>query len=638
MRLPGLFVTGTDTGVGKTAVAAAIARILTERGVKVGVLKPVATGARRSNGEAGPEDAEILREAVGGGIELDRICPIVFEEPLAPSVAARRAGIDLSLDAIREQTERSLDWWADRAQVVIVEGIGGLYCPLAEEATAADLAEALDFPVLIVGRKSLGTLNHVLLTVEGARIRGLRIAGIVLNQSEPPTGSIAEATNAFELAHRLENVAVLADLPRYDAVEDQTFLEILRTVDWLELFQPPRRVEPAAEPGDPVVLPRPPGDRDRFEIEDASRVVYHFGPSDDEVSASDALALLQSSSGSGEESGLALKPAGGLEPDPLLDVFAQGIGEPNLAGGRAIAAEPAPGKVLSVLDSDAGNNPNPWPELGRSHDERRPSRRTRSSRADQSSLGRVLLHSYASAMTLACAWLLWTNWKLSRQRPESAPAQTRPRASEALRVTPDGERGENSRVVEPPKPVPADRRVSLGQRLRIGSLEILPIEIRRDRVALVHDKFGGGTEKRPGGERALQLKLRLRNLSDSEIFAPLDEAFVRDPDAGTPDSFIEAGPNLRVYSFPLAIRSEWSIVGQTFRELRPGESFETAIVSAPDAFVDLPDDTPLLWRVRLRVGIASNEVVGVSFRKKDVKEPLEKNSSISEKRRRPEAR
>ena len=90
MNLPGVFITGTDTGVGKTSVAAAIARLLTEQGLKVGALKPIATGARLDIGALKLEDAEILREAIGGGVELDRICPIVFDEPLAPSVAALR--------------------------------------------------------------------------------------------------------------------------------------------------------------------------------------------------------------------------------------------------------------------------------------------------------------------------------------------------------------------------------------------------------------------------------------------------------------------------------------------------------------------------------------------------------------------
>ena len=186
-------------------------------------------------------------------------------------------------------------------------------------------------------------------------------------------------------------------------------------------------------------------------------------------------------------------------------------------------------------------------------------------------------------------------------------------------MTEDGERGENSRIVEPPKPIPAELQIGLGKRLRIGALEIAPIEVRRDRVVLVHGKLGEDNDERAGGDRALHLKLRFRNISDSEFFAPLDEAFVRDPDGGMPDSFIEAGSNTRMYTFPLAIRSEWSIAGQEFRELRPGESFETIVVSAPDSSVKFPDDKPLIWRVRLRTGVAQTEVVGISFQMKDVK-------------------
>ncbi len=103
----------------------------------------------------------------------------------------------------------SLAWWEERAEVMVVEGVGGLLCPLAEGATVADLAVLLDYPLLIVARRGLGTLNHTLLTVEAARLRSLRVAGVVLNGSSPTTDPVAEATNAEELAHRLGGVAIL---------------------------------------------------------------------------------------------------------------------------------------------------------------------------------------------------------------------------------------------------------------------------------------------------------------------------------------------------------------------------------------------------------------------------------------------
>ncbi len=117
----------------------------------------------------------------------------------------------------RDRVERSVDealaWWETRADVMVVEGVGGLLCPLAEGMTVADLAVRLDFPLVVVGRRGLGTLNHVMITVEAALRRSLRVAGVVLNGSSPPTDPIAEATNAAELARWLGEVVILADWP-----------------------------------------------------------------------------------------------------------------------------------------------------------------------------------------------------------------------------------------------------------------------------------------------------------------------------------------------------------------------------------------------------------------------------------------
>jgi dethiobiotin synthetase len=237
-RLPGLFITGTDTGVGKTWVASAIARILSGQGHRVGVLKPVATGATRSNTGWHSEDAEILKAAVGGDVPDSRVAPLVFEEPLAPPVAARRQGGQLGWAEVIAATHEALAWWADRAEVMVVEGIGGLLCPIAEGATVADLAIALDYPLVIVARRGLGTINQTLLTVEAARWRALRIAGVVLNASDATTDPIAEATNAAELARRLGGVGLLAETARHGAPLDLGM--DLGVVDWYGWARPHR--------------------------------------------------------------------------------------------------------------------------------------------------------------------------------------------------------------------------------------------------------------------------------------------------------------------------------------------------------------------------------------------------------------
>jgi len=112
----------------------------------------------------------------------------------------------------------------------VVEGVGGLLTPLAEAATVADLAIALDYPLVVVARRGLGTLNHTLLTVEAARRRGLRLAGVVLNAAGSAAVDIAAETNAEELARRLEGVAVLAELPHL--ADPAALSNSLETVDW----------------------------------------------------------------------------------------------------------------------------------------------------------------------------------------------------------------------------------------------------------------------------------------------------------------------------------------------------------------------------------------------------------------------
>jgi dethiobiotin synthetase len=236
-RLPGIFVVGTDTGVGKTRVTAGVARALGLDGRRVGVLKPVATGATKAGDGWRCEDAERLIEAVGGGLRVERVAPIVYEEPLAPSVAARRSSEPLLHSRVEREVDAALTWWEGRAEVMVIEGIGGLLCPLAEESTVADLAVTIDYPIVIVARSSLGTLNHTLLTVEAARLRSLRVAGLVLNSPAPPIDRSLEGTNALELARRLPGVPLLADLP---FEPNLAFSDLLLAVDWFDRVALPR--------------------------------------------------------------------------------------------------------------------------------------------------------------------------------------------------------------------------------------------------------------------------------------------------------------------------------------------------------------------------------------------------------------
>ena len=208
----GLFIPGTDTGVGKTHIACEIVRELRTAGHRVGAFKPACSGATiDTTSRPHWDDIDRLRGALGDDISVDRICPQRFLAPLAPPVAARQEKRSVDLDAIL----RGLNAWRLDCDIVIVEGAGGLLCPLTDKLTMADLAAQLGFPLLIVSRLGLGTINHTLLTVEVARQRGLSLAGILFNEPTPMTADVSSATNADEVACRCD-VPVLA-IRRHDS-------------------------------------------------------------------------------------------------------------------------------------------------------------------------------------------------------------------------------------------------------------------------------------------------------------------------------------------------------------------------------------------------------------------------------------
>ena len=209
VKARGLFVTGTDTEVGKTVIAGGIARVLKDKGQRVGVFKPVASGCRSDRGGLVSPDAEFLAHCADSAQTLDQICPVRFREPLAPEVAVQRGAEPIELEIIRTYYNRL----AAGKEVMIVEGIGGLLVPLSQELLVADLAGQMDLPLLIVAKPGLGTINHTLLSIEAARARGLRVAGIVINSYVADTASVAEETNPAAI-ERASGVKVLAIVPR----------------------------------------------------------------------------------------------------------------------------------------------------------------------------------------------------------------------------------------------------------------------------------------------------------------------------------------------------------------------------------------------------------------------------------------
>lgn len=199
---PGLFVTGTDTGVGKTTVAVALARLALRRGRAPIPFKPVETGC-----DPDPDDARRLWQAARPPTTLRETCPFPFELPAAPAAAAAAAGQQLELDDLVTRAEDV----AVRGDFLIVEGAGGLLVPYQESCTNADIALRLRLPILVVGRVALGTINHVALTLAEIGRRALVLAGVILVRTSEPLGA-HESSNA-RLIEAVTGTRPLGTLP-----------------------------------------------------------------------------------------------------------------------------------------------------------------------------------------------------------------------------------------------------------------------------------------------------------------------------------------------------------------------------------------------------------------------------------------
>jgi dethiobiotin synthetase len=187
----GMFITGTDTGVGKTYIATGIVKTLHSAGIDVGVMKPAETGCSLRSGKLVPSDAEALMRAAAVRDPLSLVNPYRFRAPVAPSVAAEigRKRID------PEKILRSFRTLSQRHDTMIVEGAGGIMVPLTKGYLFLDLAEAMGLPVVIVARPGLGTINHTLLTIEALRVRRIMIAGVVFNDGLGRRTGLAESTS-----------------------------------------------------------------------------------------------------------------------------------------------------------------------------------------------------------------------------------------------------------------------------------------------------------------------------------------------------------------------------------------------------------------------------------------------------------
>ena len=205
----GVFITATDTGVGKTLVASALAACLTQRGVDVGVMKPVETGISRSHKLQ--SDGARLRKAAGTRDPMTEVCPYVFRLPVAPLSAARAEGKTVQMATIL-RTFRSLH---QKHAFMMVEGVGGIYVPITQTLNLLDLINKMRLPVLVVGRSGVGGINQALLTLHALRDQNIPVVALVLNQPWPVRTKIArtQEESTVNLLRRLAGVPVVGPLP-----------------------------------------------------------------------------------------------------------------------------------------------------------------------------------------------------------------------------------------------------------------------------------------------------------------------------------------------------------------------------------------------------------------------------------------
>ena len=220
----GVFITATDTGVGKTVVTAALAMALHTHGYDVGVMKPIETGVTSS--EDSRSDAARLRTAAGSSDTLTEVRPYAFRLPLAPLEAARREKRRITVSTII----RAIHRLQSRHEILIVEGVGGLYVPVTSSSNIADLIYRMKYDAIVVGRVGLGGINHTLLTLDALRRRNIRVLALVLNRSLPSETATARAQecSTVKVLGQQAGVPVVGPLPYRVGLEQNFQHEVRR--------------------------------------------------------------------------------------------------------------------------------------------------------------------------------------------------------------------------------------------------------------------------------------------------------------------------------------------------------------------------------------------------------------------------
>jgi dethiobiotin synthetase len=220
----GVFITATDTGVGKTLVASALVWCLTQRGIDVGVMKPIETGVSRS--AKARSDGARLRRAAGNCDPMAEVSPYVFRLPVAPVSAARAEGTTVRIATII----RAFHALRQKHRLMAVEGVGGVYAPLTASLNVLDLLYQLKLPAIVVGQSGLGGINHALLTLHALRQRNIPILALVLNQRRPVHTKTArlQEQSTVTLLRRLSKVPVVGPIPYRPHVNQKWNEELVR--------------------------------------------------------------------------------------------------------------------------------------------------------------------------------------------------------------------------------------------------------------------------------------------------------------------------------------------------------------------------------------------------------------------------
>lgn len=221
----GIFITGTDTGVGKTFVAAGLIKAIRKKGINVCPMKPVETGCKIKNGRLAPADAVKLLKASGIDESLDAVNPYRFRQPLAPAVAAENEGVVIKKGKIIS----AYNHLAKSYDFIVIEGAGGIMTPVYKEYLCLDMIKDIGLSLIIVSRPGLGTINHTLLTIEAAKNRGINVYGVIVNHTGSAVKDLSEESNP-EIIKRIGKVKVMEIIPYFKNPVLLSFQSVFRRI------------------------------------------------------------------------------------------------------------------------------------------------------------------------------------------------------------------------------------------------------------------------------------------------------------------------------------------------------------------------------------------------------------------------